>query len=48
LKKQIEIPEAVLKRWWWRRLVFVKFDEASHTTQRKSYPPEYPQSLSTG
>jgi hypothetical protein len=42
LKKQIEIPEAVLKRWWWRRLVFVKFDEASHTTQHKIYPPEYP------
>jgi hypothetical protein len=43
LKKQIEIPEAVSKRWWWRRLVFVKFDEESHTTQHKIYPPEYPQ-----
>jgi hypothetical protein len=41
-EKQSEIPEPVLKRWWWRRLVFVKFDEESHTTQRKMHVPEYP------
>ena len=39
---QIKIPETVLKRWWWRRLVFVKFDEETHTTQHKIYSPEYP------
>lgn len=37
---QMEIPETVLKRWWWRRLVFVKFDEETHTTKHKAYPPE--------
>jgi hypothetical protein len=42
VKKQLEIPEAVLKRWWWRRLVFVKFDEETHTTQWKQYVPEHP------
>jgi hypothetical protein len=37
-----EIPETVLKSGWWRRLVFVEFDEESHTTQRRMYVPEYP------
>lgn len=37
-----EIPEPVLKRWWWRRLVFVKFDEESHTTQYRLQVPEFP------
>jgi hypothetical protein len=37
-----DIPEAVLRRWWWRRLVFVKFDEQNHTTKHRLYVPEYP------
>lgn len=48
MKKRPEIPEVVLKRWWWRRLVFVKFDEESHTTQRRPYPPEFPQYAFSG
>lgn len=40
--EQTKIPEAVLKRWWWRRLVFVKFDEETHTTRYQAYPPEHP------
>lgn len=40
--KRIEIPETVLKRWWWRRLVYVDFDEETHTTQHRIYPPEFP------
>ena len=35
-----EIPEAVLKRWWWRRLIFIDFDEETHTTQHKLHVPE--------
>lgn len=31
-----------LENWWWRRIVFLKFDETTHTTQWKSYPAEYP------
>lgn len=41
-QKQIEIPEEVLNRWWWRRLVYVKYDEETHTTERKLYVPEHP------
>lgn len=41
-KGQTEIPAAILKRWWWRRLVFVRFDEETHTTQRRAHVPEYP------
>lgn len=41
-QEKFEIPESVLKRWWWRRLVFVKFDEESHTTQYRPHVPEYP------
>ena len=40
-QQEIRIPEAVSKRWWWRRLVFVKFDEETHTTHKKPYAPEY-------
>ncbi|HEV2694706.1 MAG TPA: hypothetical protein VG347_17555 [Verrucomicrobiae bacterium] len=36
-----EIPESVLKRWWWRRLVFVKFDQETHTTQWQHHVPEH-------
>lgn len=39
---QMDIPEAVLKRWWWRRLIFVNFDEETHTTQQRLYVPEHP------
>jgi hypothetical protein len=46
--KQIEIPEKVLRRWWWRRLVFLKFDEETHTTQHKIFPPEYPKYAFSG
>lgn len=42
LKRQPKIPEEVLKLWWWRRLIFVKFEEETHTTQRRPYVPEYP------
>jgi hypothetical protein len=41
-QQQSKIPEAVLKRWWWRRLVFVKFDEENHTTRYNLNVPEYP------
>src|SRR5215467_733838 len=37
-----QVPEPVIRRWWWRRLVFVKFDEETHTTQWRQYVPEYP------
>lgn len=47
-KKPIEIPKEVSDRWWWRRLVFVKYDEVNHTTQHKIYPPEYPQYAFSG
>ena len=40
-KLRIEIPAAVLNRWWWRRLVFVRFDEETHTTQRRVHVPEF-------
>jgi hypothetical protein len=30
-----------LNRWWWRRLVFVRFDEETHTTQRRVHVPEF-------
>jgi hypothetical protein len=38
----LDIHEAVLERWWWRRLVFVEFDEATHTTQHRMRVPEHP------
>lgn len=38
----INIPEVVLKRWWWRRLVFVEFDEETHTTSHRRVVPNYP------
>src|SRR5690349_8697657 len=40
--KQLEIPKSVSNRWWWRRLVFINFDEQTHTTQRKIFVPEDP------
>src|SRR4051812_12359597 len=36
------IPEAIMKRWWWRRLVFVEYDEQTHTTKQNRYVKEYP------
>ena len=39
---KVEIPKSVSNRWWWRRLVFLDFDEATHTTKHKIYVPEYP------
>jgi hypothetical protein len=39
---KVEIPESVSKCWWWRRLVFLDFDEVTHTTKHKIFVPEYP------
>jgi hypothetical protein len=39
---KVEIPESILRRWWWRRLVFLDFDEVTHTTKLKLFVPEYP------
>jgi len=41
-RPQGKIPEGVSKRWWWRRLVFLDFDEVTHTTKHKIFVPEYP------
>lgn len=41
-RPRFDVPEAVLKRWWWRRLVFVQFDEETHTTHWRHHVPEYP------
>ena|ERR1017187_9273024 len=41
-QKEPANPEAVLKRWWWRRLVFVQFDEEYHTTHHRIHVPEHP------
>ena len=41
-RKPPTIPEGIAKNWWWRRLVFVRFDEETHTTQWKQFVPEYP------
>jgi hypothetical protein len=33
----------VLPNWWWRRLVFLSFDEETHTTKWNAYPTEDPE-----
>lgn len=37
-----ELPECVSQRWWWRRLVFLEFDELTHTTKWRRLVREYP------
>jgi hypothetical protein len=41
-RKKLPIPDDITKKWWWRRLVFVRFDEETHTTRWKHFVPEYP------
>jgi hypothetical protein len=50
MKKSQEagIPEAILKNWWWRRLVFVDYDEVTHITRHKRFVPEFPSYGFTG
>jgi len=36
-RPQGKIPESVSKRWCWRRLVFLDFDEVTHTTKHKIF-----------
>jgi len=40
--KKPAVPDAVIKGWWWRRLVFIRFDEETHTTHWRHVVPEYP------
>src|SRR5262245_59328682 len=42
VQAKFKIPESVSKRWWWRRLIFLDFDETTHTTKHKFFVPEYP------
>src|SRR5688572_6665842 len=36
------VPDGIAKSWWWRRLLFVRFDEETHTTHWNQFVPEYP------
>jgi hypothetical protein len=40
--KLSETNSFILPNWWWRRIVFLKFDDLTHTTKWKAFPTEDP------